>query len=913
MKNGKPTRVMDVIKIPKTTQTLQQHQQVHQQVQQQERQAAGTPNSLDSLSSGDSDLFDPHLTPPPQPSKPTMVDNNKLSLHHGNDVVYGHQEKQQPSVLTAAASTPSSSSTPKHATPRLPVQEQSELARIPETRDDSESSLSESNLYISDDSNLASENRSSVSSGKADSTTELLMFPQMGHTHTIKQTHPHHVMRSVENTSVLANAPDSSVQQQNAGVCIPGANYSRVGMLTAHTPQREASSLTVNTTPSKHIQSLPRTTHLPSVQNKHNQQQQQQQQSANSENSRNSPDSQVSSLESLRRTASASDILNRHAAVSAKSSVEDQQHFVSHIGNRQPSVLPQEAQVHADKPDSLKSESDADSLPEWRTDTKPSTAVSAAESSKAAASSESDSHNTTEKPHHGSGRDRERTKKHKERSDKKSHRKHHRHSQGSVRSSKEEKESRHAAATATTEEASTSSLSSSSSVETGTVSSPSRLLQPERGGSNPSVEGESSRTDLAVSIKAEPPLGGKELLTSKDVTSTATTSVASAQRQSPSQFSVQQEYYVVTPPPSSSADEASSEIKSLVIRLKPNIVQQQQCKSKEPAVSVITASSINNNTAATTTSSSVSSSTSASSSPVVETVMKHHTAAAPDLASSKSSTSSSFPSVSESGNAAAAAASSSSTAASCMDNTATMRKSPSSEVGNNRRSPVTRDTERRKSPGRGAGGIADIASSSTGFNSGKNSPKMLENFSLSSSSSSSGEQLKDDKPKPTRTLRSNSNLNATTNGADSNGNSEKSSAETTVMTRSRRAATTTESSNNNGNESGGASAEGQSVEESHSRKRKIARHKEQQPIQEEPYQHPMPTPLPPQDKVNTMEMFINIRNEVSQRQKTLISAVQPKVPNNFQEYLMFRKSYLLQGSPETKVNVAIPEVCKTEL
>ena len=748
---------------------------------------------MDSLSSGDSDLFDPHLTTKTDKSPPR------------NDM-YAHDKPQGPSVLTAAASTPSSSSAPKHATPRLPIQEPSELARIPETRDDSESSLSESNLYISDDSNLTAESRSSVA-GKADSTTELLTF-SLGH--PIEKKHPN-LMRNVESASVISTCtPADSSVPHNAGVCIPSTNYSRVP-LPASTP-REASSLS-NVLVTKHVSDL-RTSSLPLVQTTSHSQ------STNLTESRNSPDSQVL-LQDTRRTGNTTESSSIHAAVPAtKPTSVEELPIVSHIGNRQPAVLPQEAQVHSEKPDS-KSESESDSLPEWRTEAK--TAVV----SEQRPESESSDSLSSEKPHH-SGRER---KKHKERSDKKEkHRKHHRHSQGSnIRGSKEE---RHAG-----EEASSSSTTS-------------KLLS-ER---NPVNETE-SRTETSDTKSSEAQSNKDSHSSSKDGSQPRQSTSTS----SPSHSAGEQAYYIVTPPPSSSADDtkSGSEIKTLLIRRNPLV----QSKPKEPPT---TASSI---------SSAQSVSSTSASSPSETTTTKPTT----DKDSSKPSTST--------------ASNDSRTAASSSSNEATSnRKSPSSEVGN-RRSPVTRDLERRKSPARGSPDITSSSSGSTSQSggSGKNSPKNVESSST----------VVEEKPKTTRTLRSNSNLNATNSNSDNNGNNE-SKGEMTVMTRSRRAA---ESSNNNGNNS---LLEPQSVD-SHPRKRKIARHKQQQQPQEEPY-HPMPTPLPPQDKVNTMEMYINIRNEVSQRQKTLIAHVQPKVPNGFQEYLMCRKSYLLQGSPETKVDGAIPQV-----
>ncbi|XP_072013728.1 uncharacterized protein [Amphiura filiformis] len=794
VKNGKSARVMDVITIPKTTQTIH--------AQQQERNAAGTPNSMDSLSSGDSDLFDPHLN--------TKSDIKSPNL---NDVCI--QDKPQgPSILTAAASTPSSSSTPKHATPRLPVQEQSELARIPETRDDSESSLSESNLYISDDSNLTAESRGSVA-GKADSTTTELLTFSLGH--PIEKKHPN-LMRTVENASVLSTCTPADSSDSN--VFIPNTNYSRVPSgipLPATTPREACSSLlqSVSVT-TKPVTDLLRTSSLPmsvqpAVQHTHHQP------SAKFAVSRNSPDSQA--LLDSRRTVPTESNSRRifptenssiHAAVSAKHSSVEEPVVSQTTGNRQPSVLPQEAQVHIEKQD-LKSESESDSLPEWRTEAK-----IAAVSEPRAESESSDS--LSEKLHHSG---RERSKKHKERSDKKSHRKHHRHQgSSSVRSSKED---RHV------NEDNNASFTSS-------ARSPTR---------NPSTDGE-SRTDTNDG-------GGGKSDTQNTKDSHCSSKDSSQQRQSsPPQFNCAREVYYIVPPSSSADDSKSSEIKTLLIRRNPNMVQS---KPKEPPT-----------TASSNSLQSVSS-TSASS---------------PTENTSKSTEKDSKPSTST-----AASVGNDSRTDLCSSNEASNRKSPSSEVSN-RKSPITRDLERRKSPARGS---PDITSSSVSGTiqpgvSGKSSPKNVEPIN------------DDSKPKVTRTLRSNSNLNVVTDATkpDNNGNNE-GKAEMTVMTRSRRAA---ESSNGNG-----SMPEPQNVE-SHPRKRKIARHNKQQQHEDPPY--PLPTPLPPQDKVNTMEMFINIRNEVSQRQKTLIADVQPKIPNGFQEYLMCRKTYLLESSPKTKVKGVIPQM-----
>ncbi|XP_071957304.1 uncharacterized protein [Antedon mediterranea] len=146
--------------------------------------------------------------------------------------------------------------------------------------------------------------------------------------------------------------------------------------------------------------------------------------------------------------------------------------------------------------------------------------------------------------------------------------------------------------------------------------------------------------------------------------------------------------------------------------------------------------------------------------------------------------------------------------------------------------------------------------------------------------------------KPTRSLRSNtSQLNNDTENVD------KEPVLNQPMTRSRK------------------SQQQDTVEtnqiESHPRKRKIARPRI---VQEEPI-IPSPPLHPTQHErfLNSMKLFVNIRERIAARQSQLFS-VQPKLraPNAYHEYLMHRKSYLLQTSPKSKVNTVVPQLSAPE-
>ncbi|XP_030831008.1 ankyrin repeat domain-containing protein 12 isoform X2 [Strongylocentrotus purpuratus] len=233
------------------------------------------------------------------------------------------------------------------------------------------------------------------------------------------------------------------------------------------------------------------------------------------------------------------------------------------------------------------------------------------------------------------------------------------------------------------------------------------------------------------------------------------------------------------------------------------------------------------------------------------------------------------------------------------------------ENGNAQKSPVSKEAERRRSPARGS---PDVTSSINGtVRSG--SPKGIEKAAdktdktekCSESSTTSSTCSNDEKQpaKVTRTLRSNSAL---TSNSDSNGNEEKKDDKDKAtfsqpMTRSRRnqveaaaaAATAPPNANASNNE--------ETHMDSHPRKRKMARHRQNQQMEEA-----LHVSSAPQEKVNSIEAFLNIRHQVAERQKTLMASVQPKPPNGYKEYLMFRKNYLLQSDPDNKIVQVIPRM-----
>ena len=56
-------------------------------------------------------------------------------------------------------------------------------------------------------------------------------------------------------------------------------------------------------------------------------------------------------------------------------------------------------------------------------------------------------------------------------------------------------------------------------------------------------------------------------------------------------------------------------------------------------------------------------------------------------------------------------------------------------------------------------------------------------------------------------------------------------------------------------------------------------------------------PTATNEPLNDIEKYLNIRKQVEQRRKNLFP-VQPKPPNDFKNYLMNRKTYLLRGNAD---------------
>ncbi|XP_077983062.1 uncharacterized protein LOC144437904 [Glandiceps talaboti] len=151
----------------------------------------------------------------------------------------------------------------------------------------------------------------------------------------------------------------------------------------------------------------------------------------------------------------------------------------------------------------------------------------------------------------------------------------------------------------------------------------------------------------------------------------------------------------------------------------------------------------------------------------------------------------------------------------------------------------------------------------------------------------------------TRTLRSNSQAQAQANNTNNENCNQEKEKEPTInvpLTRSRR----------NQTESQQAPSEPNPVE-SHPRKRKMARHRE--PPAELPVIEP-PVRQPAEQRTNSFEMYLNIRQNVAQRHKNMCP-VRSKPPQGFLEYLTYRKSYMLQNSEAQKRN-AVPKACAPE-
>ncbi|XP_033625773.1 ankyrin repeat domain-containing protein 11-like isoform X2 [Asterias rubens] len=225
----------------------------------------------------------------------------------------------------------------------------------------------------------------------------------------------------------------------------------------------------------------------------------------------------------------------------------------------------------------------------------------------------------------------------------------------------------------------------------------------------------------------------------------------------------------------------------------------------------------------------------------------------------------------------------------------------SSTDSTNLKSPVLRDLERRRSPARGSPDVTSSVPTSNQANqsgsaqSGKGSPKAQEQSSE-----------KPQPPKPVRTLRSNSGMvNSNSNPPSETNGSDKEAATSLPMTRSRR--TQVESSS-------ATSTPEPNLESSHPRKRKMARHRQQQQANGEGSIIERQTPPVPMERINAMEMYLNIRQRIEARQRTMVANVQPKQPSGYSEYLMHRKTYLLASDPDTKISIAIPNMeAPTEL
>ena len=67
-----------------------------------------------------------------------------------------------------------------------------------------------------------------------------------------------------------------------------------------------------------------------------------------------------------------------------------------------------------------------------------------------------------------------------------------------------------------------------------------------------------------------------------------------------------------------------------------------------------------------------------------------------------------------------------------------------------------------------------------------------------------------------------------------------------------------------------------------------------------------PSAAAPGEPLNDIEKYLNIRKQVEQRRKNLFP-VQPKPPQGFKDYLMNRKTYLLQGNARERLS-SIPMI-----
>lgn len=99
--------------------------------------------------------------------------------------------------------------------------------------------------------------------------------------------------------------------------------------------------------------------------------------------------------------------------------------------------------------------------------------------------------------------------------------------------------------------------------------------------------------------------------------------------------------------------------------------------------------------------------------------------------------------------------------------------------------------------------------------------------------------------------------------------------------------------------------------ELHPRKRKIRASKEQQTIQTtqdtKPEEKVSDTEIHPHDQpiTNCYQMYINLRKQIDRRLRSLFP-VQPKPPQGFKDYLLNRRTYVLQGKTPSDPSITMP-------
>ncbi|XP_022092053.1 ankyrin repeat domain-containing protein 11-like [Acanthaster planci] len=745
-----------------------------------------TPNSMTSTTTSDSDLFDPllnskslnnsaaNITMVKQQQQQHLPQQQQQQQQPVRVVVTecrnSHQELKSPTEVcnNTSRSSPKESNTVPMCDMGVP--------RVAGAKEDSDSSLSDLNLLMSDDSNAGTETKGN--SSKADSTTA--------------ESNPSSFIwntsngRTLPQSNFVSNAMvptiDSSAQQHVNTGSISGSifpenssNKQDTSLVNLNLNSKASSSMNSLASFSTSSLSL-----LPGM-------------SVQQAQTHKAPDTASESVDSQQHTQMvSSNVVGQDSPVQSSQSTHQSRSLPATSATL--TSTNHETEQPVDRPVPGCAETQANNVSEWRTDTKPVMPVADSR-----LESESDSsvdrllqpQAQQQQPQQQQHERRDRPKRHKERSHQKSHRRHHRHQSQSSQGSRSSKDERHFS-----EEASTSSKSPSPEVK--------------------SVE--NGRMELGENS----PDGHK-----------------SDPQQKPSPFPVAREYYIVSQP--SSADNAG-EIKALLLRPRdPSTVSQTRPKE------------------ATTSPTSVSSTSASLPSETNQKPVEQDP-------------------TTSSGNTDSVAASSS------TDTT-------------NRKSPVLRDLERRRSPARGSPDVtSSVSTSNHTSQSGKGSPKTQEQPAVPE---------KAQPPKPTRTLRSNSgmvNSNTNHNNSETNSN-EKEVVITTPMTRSRRMQAAESASS--------TSTPEPSLESSHPRKRKIARHRQQQQTNGEcssNMEDRRQTPPAPMERVNAMEMFLNIRQRIEARQRRMIANVQPKQPTGYSEYLMLRKTYLLASDPDTKINVAIPNM-----